>query len=218
MREKPRFVPALKFDWLTRFFDPLMKLSMVEKRFREALLFQANIKDSDIILDFGCGTGTLLIMVKERFPNAIAYGVDIDSNILKIAQEKVKDSGHEIFLNSYDGILLPYGDKMFDKVLSSLVFHHLARDQKIAALKGIHRILRRGGELHILDFGKAQNILMRGMFLPIQIFDGFANTSDNVKGLLPKIIEEAGFDEVVENKRINTLFGTISLYSAVKLG
>ena len=58
---------------------------------------------------------------------------------------------------------------------------------------------------------------MRVMFLPIQIFDGFANTADNIKGLLPGIIIQAGFNEVVEHKRIMTLLGNISLYSAVKL-
>ncbi|MEG6615993.1 class I SAM-dependent methyltransferase [Peptococcaceae bacterium 1198_IL3148] len=170
------------------------------------------MKDTDTILDFGCGTGTLTIMTKKEVPQAITYGVDIDPKILEIAQNKVKNSDYEIFLNTYDGITLPYNNEMFDKVLSSLVFHHLTRSQKVKALEEIYRILKVGGELHIADFGKASNIFMRGMFLPIQFFDGFANTSDNVKGLLPEIIKEAGFDEVIEHQQINVFDGIIRNY------
>lgn len=217
MTKNARFIPALKFDWLTRFFDPVMKLTMSEKKFKEALLLQADIKDNETILDFGCGTATLTIMAKKEAPKATIYGADVDPNVLKIAKNKVENSGYEISLRAYDGISLPYKGETFDKVLSSLVFHHLTRSQKEIVLKEIYRILKFGGELHIADFGRARNIFMRGMFLIIQIFDGFINTSDNIKGLLPEIIREAGFDKVIEHKRIMTMFGTISLYRAIKL-
>jgi len=217
MTKNIRFIPALKFDWLTRFFDPVMKLTMSEKKFKEALIIQANIKDSDVILDFGCGTATLTIMAKKAVPKAILYGVDVDPNVLKIAKNKVKNSSYEIFLKAYDGISLPCKSETFDKVLSSLVLHHLTKNQKVTVLKEIYRTLKIGGELHIADFGKARNIFMRGMFLIIQLFDGFTNTSDNIKGLLPEIMREAGFDKAIEHKRIMTLFGTVSLYKAVKI-
>lgn len=217
MTKNTRFIPALKFNWLTRFFDPVMKLTMSEKKFKKALLLQSDIKDSDTILDFGCGTATLTIMTKKAAPKATLYGVDVDPNVLKIAQNKVKNSGYEIFLKAYDGISLPYKSETFDKVLSSLVLHHLTKSQKVTVLKEIYRTLKVGGELHIADFGKARNIFMRGMFLIIQLFDGFTNTSDNIKGLLPEIMREAGFDKAIEHKRIMTLFGTVSLYKAVKL-
>lgn len=217
MTKDKNFIPALKYDWLTGFFDPLMKITRLERKIKKGLLIQADMKNNDTILDFGCGTGTLTIMAKEETPKAITHGVDIDPNILKIAQNKVKNNGYEVFLKAYDGVSLPYKNEMFDKVISSLVFHHLTRSQKLMALEEIYRILKFGGELHILDFGKSDNIFMRGMFLTIQFFDGFPSTSDNVKGLLPEIIREAGFDKVIEHKRIMTLVGTISLYRAVKL-
>jgi len=37
MTKNAKFIPVLKFDWLTRFFDPLMKLTMSEKKFKKAL-------------------------------------------------------------------------------------------------------------------------------------------------------------------------------------
>jgi ubiquinone/menaquinone biosynthesis C-methylase UbiE len=55
---------------------------------------------------------------------------------------------------------LPYGDATYDRIVSSLVFHHMSLDNKAKALGEAHRVLRSGGELHIADFGKPQNTLM----------------------------------------------------------
>lgn len=213
---KKRYIPALKFGWLTHFYDPLMKLTRSEEKFKKYLLRQANINDDDTILDFGCGTGTLTIMAKKEVPNTIVHGLDIDPNVLKIAQSKVEKNGYNVVLKLYDGSSLPYKNEMFDKVLSTIVFHHMNRNQKLKALEEIYRTLKFGGELHIADFGKAKNTFMRGMFLTIQFLDGFENTSDHVNGLLPEIIEDAGFHRVIEYKRINTLVGTISFYKTAK--
>ncbi|NLK00738.1 MAG: methyltransferase domain-containing protein [Clostridia bacterium] len=216
MGKKGQFVPALGFHRLTRFFDPLVRSTMLEQKLKKILLQQAHIANDEVMLDFGCGTGTLAVMAKKAAPKAIIHGVDVDPNILKIAHNKVKSSHLDIFLSYYDGTFLPYDDKMFHKVLSSLVFHHLSRDQKNASLKEIYRVMKTGGELHILDFGKAGSILMRILFLPNQILDGFVNTSDNVKGLLPDIIRSNGFTSVEEYHRRSTVFGTISFLRAVK--
>jgi hypothetical protein len=42
-------------------------------------------------------------------------------------------------------------------------------------------VLSANGELHIADFGKPQNALMRVAAFPWQVFDGFQTTADNVK-------------------------------------
>ena len=111
------FIPALRFHWLTRFFDPLVRLTLQDKRLKNNLLRGADIKDGDVILDFGCGTGTLAILAKEYAPKAMVHGVDIDSGILKIAEHKIRDSGYEIVLKTFDGVTLPYKNETFDKVL-----------------------------------------------------------------------------------------------------
>ena len=55
---------------------------------------------------------------------------------------------------------------------------------------------------------------MRLAFLAVQILDGFETTSDSVRGLLPPLMREAGFEEVAETHRERTVFGTLSLYRA----
>lgn len=215
--KKKSFIPALKYSWLTRFFDPVLNFTMPEKKFRKLLIEQAGVKKDERILDFGCGTGTLSIMLKEAEPNALVTGLDVDEEILEIAGKKIAHKGIDIFLVKYSGTLLPYNDSSFDKVVSSLVFHHLDKEQKENSLKEIFRILKPGGELHIADWGKAANPLMRLLFYLVQLLDGFKTTSDNVKGLLPSYIQNAGFWNVARRKKINTVFGTLCLYSATKI-
>jgi len=194
----------------------LLQLSMKDQKLGEAILQQTNVKVGDRVLDFGCGTGALAAMTKQKYPEAVVQGVDVDPEILKIARDKSKRKKYAVTFKEYDGAVLPFKDESFDKVLSRLVFHHLVRKEKTRALGEIYRILKEDGELYILDFGQASNILMRGLFLFIQLFDGFKNTSDNVKGLLPIFIREAGFEEVTELKRMATPVGNLSLYKAIK--
>jgi len=70
--------------------------------------------------------------------------------------------------------------------------------------------------LHVADWGQADNLLMRGLFLLVQIVDGFENTQDNVSGKLITLFKNTGFVEVAQQRTFSTIFGTISLYSAVK--
>ena len=109
---------------------------------------------------------------------------------------------------------LPFPEGRFDRVLSSLFFHHLDRDGKRAALREVHRVLKPGGELHVADWGAAANPLMRAAFLGIQLLDGFTTTADNVAGRLPEFMRDAGFADVQEARRFSTVFGTMSLYRA----
>ncbi len=155
-------------------------------------------------------------MAKTKVPGAHIHAVDVDDKILKIAVEKQKASGKEIFIQRYEGRVLPYPSNTFDRVISSLVFHHLDKEQKLNSLYEIFRVLKPGGELHIADWGKAKNVLMRSAFFAVQLLDGFRTTTDNVKGLLPKYISHAGFKEVAISQEFQTIFGTLALYKACK--
>lgn len=76
------------------------------------------------------------------------------------------------------------------------------------------RVLRVGGEFHIADWGKLTSPVMRLAFVAIQLLDGFATTTDNVRGLLPDLLRLAGFENVETTNCYSTLLGTLSLYRA----
>jgi len=210
------YIPALSHDWLTPLYDSLIRWTMPESTFKRRLIEQTRIKSGHRVLDLGCGTATLTLLIKRTHPDTTVVGIDGDPKILGIAKNKATQAGLEIALDQGMSFDLPYPDASFDRVVSSLVFHHLNRDNKVATVNEVHRVLRAGGELHIADFGKPQNTLMRAASFPWQVFDGFKTTTDNVKGLLPELIRNAGFVEAYESARYMTLFGTLSLYSARK--
>jgi SAM-dependent methyltransferase len=111
------------------------------------------------------------------------------------------------------GAQLPYPDALFDRVTSSLVFHHLTSDVKRRSLAEAFRVLRPGG---IADFGRPRNALMRSVSMSVRLLDGRRTTADNFAGRLPTLIAEAGFAEVDESECFQTLFGQVCLDKATK--
>ncbi len=173
------------------------------------------LKKSHRILDLGCGTATLTILIKKACPEAEVTGLDGDPEILEIARSKVAEAKLDIALDEGMGFELPYPDGSFDRVVSSLVLHHLTHENKTRTFEEILRVLRPGGELHIADFGKPHNAFM---FLISLVFRHLEETSDNIKGLLPEMFRNTGFEHVEETMRFMTVFGTLSLYRARKIG
>ena len=174
---------------------------------------QAGIRENFKVLDLGCGTGTLTLLVKKTQPSAEVTGIDIDPHILSIAKEKAAQANAPIKFDLGTAFNLPYPNNSFDRVVSSLVFHHLTRENKIRALKEVIRVLKKNGELYIADMGKPQNLLMR---LPSVVMRRLEETEDNVKGLLPQMLVNAGFSQVEESSKLMTIFGTISFYKGLK--
>src|SRR3989475_13205435 len=83
------YIPALGYRWLTRFYDPVVRVSTREATFTEALLQQASIKDGHRILDLGCGTGTLAVLVKCAHRDAEEFGLESDPEDLNLARTKL---------------------------------------------------------------------------------------------------------------------------------
>jgi SAM-dependent methyltransferase len=209
-----RYVPALRFRLLTRLFDPILALTLPEGERKARLVAQADLRPGHRVLDLGAGTGTLALMLEQAQPEARVVGIDGDPEILGLARRKVAEAGRQVQFVEALADDLPFPTGSFDRVVSSLVFHHLDRATKGRALAEARRVLRPGATLHILDWGKAQDPLMRLAYLTVQLLDGFATTADNVRGDLVPLMEEAGFVQVRETERRRTAFGTLSLYRA----
>jgi ubiquinone/menaquinone biosynthesis C-methylase UbiE len=211
-----KYIPALGYDFLSEYYDFTIKLTMPEKKFRTKLIDYVEPTAGERILEFGFGTGQNLILLIEREPNAQLQGVDIDPKIKSIAEYKLRKNSLEVPLHIYNGNTLPFTDNSFDKVFSSLVFHQLDSHTKLHCLKELYRVLKPNGKLIIGDWGGAKNKWMRFSFYAVQLLDGFKTTNDNVNGLMPQFISEAGFQNVSEVDFINTKIGTYSYYKASK--
>lgn len=210
------YIPALGFSTLTRLYDPLLQYTTRERRFKNQLLDQANLDSGQQILDLGSGTGTLSLWAKQRVPGIDLTGVDGDKQVVSIARDKTQQAGVSIQFDQSLATALPYDDEQFDKVLSTLFFHHLQPDDKRTVFAEAYRVLRPGGELHIADWGRATSPLMRGLFYFVQLLDGFENTRDNIEGRLPTLMSETGFIDVKTITSLSTIYGSIGFYSAIK--
>lgn len=214
--DQSKYIPALGFRWLTPAYDVVIRATTRERSFKSALIEQANFQTGQHVLDLACGTGTLAVWVKQLFPEISVTGIDGDTNILSIASRKAKEANVTIQFDHGFSFNLPYPDACFDRVVSSLFFHHLSWHDKQRTAKELHRVMRPGGELHVADWGRATGILMRGAFMAIQLLDGVRNTQDNVEGKLIDLFLGAGFTNVLQTRTFSTVFGTMALYRAEK--
>lgn len=211
-----RYIPALAHRWLTPLYDPVVRWTTRETAFKTALLEQAALRPEQRVLDLACGTATLTIAAKQDTPGADITGVDGDPEILERARAKAGAAAVALRFDQALSHQMPYPDASFDVVLSSLFFHHLDREAKLATFREVRRVLKPGGVFHVADWGKAANPLMRALFFFVQLLDGFTTTQHNVAGLLPAFMAECGFIDVSETRRFATPLGTISLYAARK--
>lgn len=211
-----KFVPALGFHWLTPYYDAVVAATTREHSFKQALIKQADFEPGQQVLDLASGTGTLAIWIKQYHPQTEVTGVDGDPAILSLASCKAQEANVSVKFDHALSQNLPYPSAHFDRVVSSLFFHHLSRENKERTAHELFRVLKPGAELHVADWGCASNALMRMLFLSIQLLDGFKNTQDNVTGKLTTLFEQAGFIEVTQRQTFSTIYGTMALYSAIK--
>lgn len=213
---RQQFVPALRFDALTRIYDPVVAITSRESAFKKRLLEHARVKDGESVLDVACGTGTLAIEIKKGNPKAKVSGIDGDAAVLGRARAKAKEAGVKLDLQRAMSNELPYDARSFDVVVSTLFFHHLTDEAKADTAEEIKRVLRLGGRVLIADWGRPQDPLMRMFFLNVQFLDGFSNTSSNVAGKLPEFLREAGLSRVQVVDRMRTPLGTIEIVSGIR--
>jgi len=210
------FTPAFPLLWA---YDLIVAASARERTWRGAFLRQLDPRPSDTIADIGCGTGSFLALLGRTAKSARLIGVDPDERILRRARRKLEAA--EIVVSLKRGYLRDASTLLagagVNKISSSLVLHQVPLAEKRAGLSAMYSALGPGGELHIADFGLQRTRLMRRLFRIVQHVDGCENTQPNADGILPSLMEEAGFAQVKETAVIPTPTGSISLYKAIRL-
>jgi ubiquinone/menaquinone biosynthesis C-methylase UbiE len=184
---------------------------MRESAFRQRFLEQADIDRNHHVLDLGCGTGTMAILIRQRRPESIVVGVDGDPKVLAIARRKAAKASPSIQFDEALAERLPYPKETFDRVLSSFVLHHLTREGKLEALCEVHRVLKPGGSFHLADFGPP--VSWYAALVARLVFRG-ERVRENLQGLLPQLMGDAGFQDIKDEGYFSTPLGTVTLLSA----
>jgi ubiquinone/menaquinone biosynthesis C-methylase UbiE len=205
------YIPAAGHDWLLPLYDPLWRFVFREERLRREILAHAQIGSGCRVLDVGCGTGTQAVLVKQTHPDAEVVGIDGDEKVLAIARRKAERAGAEVLLDEGLATALPYADARFDRVLSSLVFHHLEEADKRRAAAEILRVLAPGGAFLLVDFGAPVTRIERACAHLLR-HGGHARL--HLEGRLPALLRDAGFGRVAELARLSMGFGRVWFWRA----
>lgn len=196
------FLPAAGSDWALPLYDPVTRLLGADAA-RRKLLDQASLTPDQRVLDIGCGTGTLATLVKRLHPAVDIVGLDPDPKALARARKKTTRAGVSVHFDQGFSDHLPYPDASFDRVFSSLMFHHIANDDRPNTLREIRRVLKSGGSFHLADFSKPEGGA-RGLFHLIHASGHISMNSD--AGILA-LMSAAGFKQARKANEARMMFG-----------
>nr|WP_294846415.1 class I SAM-dependent methyltransferase [uncultured Sphingomonas sp.] len=199
-----RFVP-------TQFYDRGVALLTRENVWRRRLLQLLVPANGEAVLDVGCGTGSLAILIKQMAPGAHVVGIDPDPKALSLAKGKAENAGLEIeWQKGFASDAAQAGT--FDKVVSSLVFHQVPLAEKRTGLAAMVSATKPGESLCIADYARQDRWSMRQSFRFIQLIDGKANTQLNAEGFLERELSVLCGRSVEARTAIDTPTGTISIF------
>jgi ubiquinone/menaquinone biosynthesis C-methylase UbiE len=192
-------------------YDLLTRVLGMNKAY-DALVAQAELADGLRVLEIGCGTGNVTTRVKRAAPGANVVGSDPDPRALARAQRKARRMAGIRFERAY-AQELPFADGEFDRVLSSMMLHHLNDDVKAPAAAEIYRVLRPGGTLHIVDIG-GHTTGHHG--LAARWMKDNPHTAGNLGDAIPQLLRKVGFDCAEVGTRNNRFIGLLTFYRATR--
>ena len=201
---KRTYLPAAGHAWFLPLYDPLVKL-LGGQPARRRLLDQACLRSGHRVLDIGCGTGSLVTLIKHTHPDVDVVGLDPDPNALARARRKALRASVSVQFDQGFSDELPYPEASFDRVFSSFMFHHLEPDAKEKTFREVQRVLKSSGSFHMLDFGgpaSAHGFLARLLHASHRLKD---NAETQILGLMNR----AGFSDRETVGQGAMLFGTL---------
>jgi ubiquinone/menaquinone biosynthesis C-methylase UbiE len=196
--------------WSLPFYDPLVKL-LGGDAVRATLLEQAAVSPGHRVLDIGCGTGSLLVLIKRQYPDVEVIGLDPDPGALLRAKRKGRRAALSIHLDQGFADELPYPDGSFDRVFSSFMFHHLQAADKEKTLREVRRVLKPGAVLHLLDFATPDRDSPGRLTRMVHSSHRLADNSDE---RILSLMSQAGLSDARRVGARSLLVGHVAYYRA----
>jgi demethylmenaquinone methyltransferase / 2-methoxy-6-polyprenyl-1,4-benzoquinol methylase len=150
---------ARKYDFLNHFLSVNTDKRwrrLVAKKLRDVL-----DNENALVLDVACGTGDLAIEL-QKSGRARIIGTDFCRPMLAIAVEKNRTNSTQIPFVEADGMNLSFADETFDAVTIAFGLRNFSNWR--AGLIELHRILKKGGKLAVLEFSSPVVPGFRQMF------------------------------------------------------
>jgi ubiquinone/menaquinone biosynthesis C-methylase UbiE len=182
---------------------------------REMLLASLAPQPGDRILDLSVRGASSGLALARQFPEAYFVALENDEAAFSEVNEKIKERDIQNLqvLRRIDH-RINSESASFDKVVSLLTLHSLRPFEKLALLKEVSRVLRRGGTLHIGDFDTPQTPREHAVQRLAHYLFGEATTQAHLDGTWVKMLREAGFSSVRRVASYSTVLGRVALVRA----
>ncbi len=146
-------------------YDTISRLAALtvggEARFRQLALQELEISSDTKILDLCCGAGQTTEFLVAKSDQVT--GLDVSTVALTRAAKKVPQAKY------VEGLAqdMPLADNQFDVVHTSSALHEMTPEELEQILQEVHRVLKPGGILTLVDFHPPTNVLF---WFPVTIF------------------------------------------------
>ena len=192
----------------------------------------SSVRPGQTVLDIAGGTGDLAAKFSQRVgPDGHVILADINAAMLSVGRDRLIDKGalNNISVSQADAQFLPYADNSIDCITIAFGLRNVT--DKALALRSMHRVLKPGGRLLVLEFSKPTSPLLS------QVYDAYSfsalpfmgklitNDADSYRYLaesirkhpdqetLLEMVEDAGF---VDCKYHNMTGGIVAIHRGVK--
>jgi demethylmenaquinone methyltransferase/2-methoxy-6-polyprenyl-1,4-benzoquinol methylase len=157
-----------KYKRLSLYYDPLFStlerivFSGENKNPRQALSMKIPTGRLSV-LDVCTGTGRGVLPIAASGADIVA--IDLSPHMLAVADRKIRNQKiQNISLHKMDATKLDLPDERFDVAISSFALHEMDRTLIDQVLKEIHRVLKTGGKLYLVEFEKDKNPWIQFLF------------------------------------------------------
>lgn len=155
-------------------------------RIQKDAIRRLNLKGGELVLDLGCGPGDGMRQIGAL--GAKAVGLDYSEGMLAQAKPRIIAQGR---LTRGDAGQLPFRDAVFDRIVCTNSFHHYP--DRVAALKEMRRVLKRGGQLVLVDPRKGSPITWALIELGERRIFGLEEVGTYTVEQWKELCREAGF-------------------------
>jgi demethylmenaquinone methyltransferase/2-methoxy-6-polyprenyl-1,4-benzoquinol methylase len=225
---------AAMFDAIASRYDLLNRVlsAGVDRRWRTRAVRSLQLTGGESVAAVCTGTADIALAVAEATPGAArVVGIDFSGEMLRLGATKIASRGHagRILLARGDATRLPLRTAAYDAATVAFGVRNVEQPER--GLREMHRVLRPGGRLAILEFSIPSSALVRAVYLPYfrhvlprigRVVSGhgsaYAYLPASVRSFIPpatmlSLLADCGFRET---KATPLTFGIVTMYTGRK--